>query len=180
MTPPAINARVASFVADLEGLVRKAALEAVQAALGGGAPARSAPSSARAPSAKAKPATASPAKPAPASTLPRVKKGTRRSPEDVARAVRAIKEFLTANPGSGAEQIAKGLGIASKELALPISNLLGAKSITKKGERRATRYFVAGASEGKIAAEAPKAVAPAQKAAEKTAKGKKAGKGSKK
>lgn len=172
MTTPAINARVASFVSDLEGLVRKAALESLQAALGGGAPARSASSStpSKRPAAKA-PA----AKPAPASKPSGVvakRKGARRSAEDVAASARAIKAHLLEHPGEGVETIAKHLGVPTKDLALPIINLLAAKSIRKEGQRRGTRYFVAGSSEGK-AAIAP-AAAPAPKAAEKPAKGKKA------
>ena len=165
MSTPAISARVASFVSDLEGLVRKAALEAVQAALGGPATARSAPSSAPARKATAKAPTAKPApsKPAPWKPATRV----RRSPEDVAASARAIKAHLASNPGQGVEAIAKALGVPSKDLALPIINLLGAKSIRKEGQKRGTRYFVAGASEGKAA------IAPAPAKVEaKPAKGK--------
>lgn len=135
MTTPQIAARVSSFVADLERLIRSAALETVQAALGGSSTARSAPSSARAPKATttAKPAT---------SALPRVKKEGRRSPEDVAKVARAIKAHLAEHPGEGVETISKHLGVKSKELALPLGNLLAAKSIRKQGQRRGTRYFV--------------------------------------
>lgn len=190
MSTREIDARVSTFVSELESLIRKAALEAVQAALGGATPVKAAAPAPKAPKAKkpaAPAAAAAPAGPAAAkaapssSALPRVKKGTRRSPEDVAAAARAIKAHLASNPGQGVEAIAKALGAPSKDLALPILNLLGAKSIRKEGEKRGTRYFVSGsASEGKpaIAPEAPKAAAPAPapKKDDKAAKGKKAGK----
>jgi hypothetical protein len=191
MSTREIDARVSTFVSELETLIRAAALEAVQAALG----AASAPKAAAPKAPKAKAAAAKASKPAapkakapapkaseapapkasapaasaeakaPASALPRVKKGTRRSAEDVAAAARAIKGHLAANPGQGVEAIAKALGVPSKDLALPIANLLGARSIRKEGEKRGTRYFVTGSSEGKapLAPEPPKAAAPAPK-----------------
>lgn len=170
MTNPAIAARVASFVSDLEGLVRSAALEAAQAALRGTSVARKAPSSAPARKATTKPAKATVAKPAtpskPSGVVAKTK-GSRRSAEDVAASARAIKAHLSANPGQGVEAIAKALGVPSKDLALPIINLLGAKNIRKEGQKRGTRYFVGAASEGKAAI-----AAATPKAAENPAKGK--------
>lgn len=223
-----IDVRVSTFVSELEALIRSAALEAVQAALGAAptpkkaaaAPKASKPAAPKAnkpaapkaskPAAKASQAAAAPkasqpapkasepaapkateasapkasepkaAAPAKAPALPVVKKGARRSAADVAAAARAIKAHLAANPGQGVEAIAKALGVPSKDLALPIANLLGARSIRKEGEKRGTRYFVTGSSEGKAplapepkaAAPAP-APAPAAKKADKPAKGKK-------
>ena len=186
MSTREIDVRVSNFVSELETLIRAAALEAVQAALG----AAQAPKAAAAsPKPKAPKAAAKASKPAAkaseaapkaseaaapkataaetssAAALPRVKKGARRSAADVAAASRAIKQHLAANPGQGVEAIAKALGAPSKDLALPIANLLGARSIRKEGEKRGTRYFVTGSSEGKapLAPEPPKAAAPAAK-----------------
>ena len=180
MSTREIDVRVSSFVSELETLIRAAALEAVQAALGAAQAPKAAAASPK-PKASKPAAKASEAAPkaseaaapkasaaetsASAAALPRVKKGARRSAADVAAAARAIKQHLTANPGQGVEAIAKALGAPSKDLALPIANLLGARSIRKEGEKRGTRYFVTGSSEGKapLAPEPPKAAAPAAK-----------------
>ncbi|MBX7193050.1 MAG: DNA-binding protein [Sandaracinaceae bacterium] len=131
MTNREIEARVAAFVADLDGLVRRAALEAVQSALGGAKPAPA-----------AKPAAAKAAKPA-AKPVAK-KKGAKRDPAALAKLVDTVKGHIGQHPGEGVEVIAKHLGVSSKELALPISKLLESKAITKKGEKRATKYFPAG------------------------------------
>lgn len=119
-----IEARVASFVAEIEGSIRRAALASAARLLDDAPP------------------TAS------------VTKRARRSPEDVARAVAAIEAHLAAHPGQSLEEIAKALGVPSKDLQAPIARLLSAKSISKKGQTRATKYFVA------VSAEETPAAAP--------------------
>ena len=52
-------------------------------------------------------------------------------------------EWVKANPGHGVEDMAKVLGVQTKELALPIAKLLGAKTIKKRGQKRATKYYPA-------------------------------------
>ncbi len=135
---PEIERRIASFVADLDGLVRTAALEAVQAALGGKAPVAKAPA-AVAP--KAAPAVKSASTKASAPKAQR--KGGKRDPQDLAKLVDAVAAHIAKNSGQGVETIAKYLGVSTKELALPIIKLLDAKKITRKGQRRGTRYFPA-------------------------------------
>ena len=44
--------------------------------------------------------------------------------------------------GSRVEEISVGLGISTKELKLPIIALLDEHKLTKKGQKRATRYYV--------------------------------------
>lgn len=131
-----IEARVAAFVADLEGLVRQAALEAVRAALVG----ELAPAPQAAPAAKpaaSKPAPkAAPGKPA--------RKGAKRDPKVLEKLVEAVKGHIAQHPGEGVETIAKHLGTSSKDITLPITKLLASKAITKKGEKRATKYYLAG------------------------------------
>jgi hypothetical protein len=112
-----IEARVASFVAEIEGSIRRAALASAARLLDDAPPAASVP------------------------------KRTRRSPEDVARAAAAIEAHLAAHPGQGIEEIAKALGVSSKDLTAPIASLLNARSISKKGQTRATKYFVAVSAE---------------------------------
>lgn len=54
-----------------------------------------------------------------------------------------ILDFLSDNPSSSVESVATGLGTSTKTLAHPIKQLLADGHIQKKGQKRATRYFVA-------------------------------------
>ncbi len=136
-----IERRIQSFVADLDGLVRKAALDAVSAALGGKP--NSAPKAASSGRASAKkPAAAKAAAPAKAAkSAP--KKGGKRDPKDLEKLVDAVRAHIAQHPGEGVETIGKHMGVKTKELALPIIKLLDKKAITRKGQRRGTRYFPA-------------------------------------
>jgi len=141
-----IKSHVDSFVSQLSGLVRKAALEAVADALREGQPAAAATATAprkAAGRAKAAPAPVEPKKagrPARAAK-PTRKKGEKRSKEELAAMTQKVHEHIKANSGQGVEQIAKDLGTTTKELTLPIRKLLVEKKITSKGEKRATKYF---------------------------------------
>jgi hypothetical protein len=133
MTTREIEARVASFVADLDALVRKAALEAVQSALGGATTPR-----------VTSPSKKTSAAPAAKASAPRAaKKGGKRDPEALAKLVETVKAHIGQHPGEGVETISKHLGVSSKEITLPIAKLLADKAITRKGQRRGTRYFPA-------------------------------------
>lgn len=125
-----IEARVQAFVADLEGLVRVAALEAVQKALGeGGGTGRgkkaagAAPAAGGAPKAKAR------------------KKGQKRTPEELEALEGQLDAFVNANPGQRIEEIGKALGIATSELTRPMKKLLEGGKVRSTGQRRATKYF---------------------------------------
>lgn len=56
---------------------------------------------------------------------------------------------IKAKPGLRIEQINEELGVGTGELALPIKKLLAARAIRTTGQRRATRYSVAGSAGGK-------------------------------
>lgn len=64
----------------------------------------------------------------------------RRSAEDLEAQGARILAFVKKNPGARAEQIGAGLGLATKEMARPIANLLASKQLSKKGAKRATAY----------------------------------------
>jgi len=130
-----IQERVSAFVEELGGLVRQAALEAVQEVLAGEAPA--APSR-RTGGRKKKAAR----KGAPSKSKAAGGKRIRRSAADLKAISGDIIAFVKANQGSGAGAIAKGLGVATKELKRPVDELLEGKKLRKEGERRATKYFV--------------------------------------
>ena len=129
-----IRDSIESFVTELNGLVRQAAVEAVKNALGGnGAPAR-------------RPA-GDDGKAASASTRGRPRRSRRgrrvkRSPRVLAKLQNALLEEITLNPGQRIEALGKTLGVPTKDLNLPIKRLLAAKQITKRGEKRATEYSV--------------------------------------
>jgi hypothetical protein len=127
-----ISARIQSFTAELEALVRAAAVDAVRHALGGAAPAKAALRSSPTPNGKA---VAAP------KARGRASKGGKRAPAQLAALVGRTGEWIKSNPGHGVEDMAKALNVKTKELALPIQKLLAAKTIKKKGQKRATKYF---------------------------------------
>ncbi|MEO7330876.1 MAG: DNA-binding protein [Minicystis sp.] len=150
-----IKNRVDAFVDELSALVRRAALEAVEQALGnkGGA---TAAVPARKPGRPRKVVAAAPAvveekkapgrprgRPAKAATSAAAKRraGEKRSPVLLAQVTEQVYNHVKSNAGQGVEQIAKALGTSTKELTLPIRKLLSDKKITSKGQKRATRYF---------------------------------------
>ena len=81
------------------------------------------------------------------------RKGAKRAPKELNALVEQLGAFVVKRPGLRIEQIGKALGIATRELVLPVKKLLRAKRISTKGQRRATTYYPAGA--GRRAAAAP-------------------------
>ncbi len=138
-----IQALVNKLSNDLETLVRKAAVEAVQNVLGGGSTSFAA---AKPAAAKRKPgpkpknvgtpeaARASVSKPA--------KKGgrVRRSAAEIAATANRIHAYVKANPNTNAERIKKALAIPSNQWGGPLGLLMSAKRLTSKGEKRSTTY----------------------------------------
>ncbi len=144
-----VDALVVKFTTDLEALVRRAAVEAVQSVLGGPSPAR-APSSAQV-AAKGKPGPKPNAGNAEKATAPKpaakTTKGTtrlRRSAEDIAQAGEQVAAYVAKNPGSNAEKIKAALGIASNQWSLAIGAALASKKVSRKGIKRAALYSPAG------------------------------------
>jgi hypothetical protein len=122
-TDIAIREVVESFVEQLRELIQQAAFESVQAALSGSARRGAKP--------RRKTALAAPSG----------RKGARRTPEDLEAQVKKLHSFVSKNPGQRIEQIGRALGVATKELVLPVKKLIGEKRISTKGQRRATTYF---------------------------------------
>ena len=81
---------------------------------------------------------------APAPAAAKRKAGQKRSPDEIAKTTDKLLQYITKNSGQRIEEIAKGVGHSTKELTLPVKKLLNEKKISAKGEKRATRYFVAG------------------------------------
>jgi hypothetical protein len=124
-----LRSKIDSFLEELSALVKRAALDSVHAALGNGAtPTRRGPGR---PRGTTRSATAAPAS-----------ANGKRTSDQVDATAQRIATFVRANPGTRLEQIASGLGTSSKELKLPVIKLLGSKTLTKKGQKRGTKYFV--------------------------------------
>jgi hypothetical protein len=68
-------------------------------------------------------------------------KGAKRTPEELEALTKKLRAAIAKQPGQRIEQIGAGLGVATKELVLPVKKLLGEKSISTKGQKRATTYF---------------------------------------
>lgn len=127
-----IRDRIEDFLAGLEELVTRAALESVQQALGsaalGGVSRDSAPTLASkgnravAPSAGGK-----------------AKRGKRTGEEVDALADKLLK-YIAKHPGQRMEQISAGMNMSSKELTLPLQKLKNEKRLKTKGQKRATEY----------------------------------------
>jgi len=146
-----IESSIQSFVSEISGLVRVAALEAVRDALGGGA----------SPARRGRPVGSGrkPGRPAKAATPARRGRPARRSAEDVDAAAQKMLAYVKANDGKRLDEIAKALGTSSDELKKPAQVLLEAKSVKRSGQRRGTKYHVAG---GGSAPKAAAAGAPAK------------------
>ena len=123
----AIREAVESFVEQLKGLIQRAALESVQAALldGGGGPARRGSKLGRA-------ASLAPSKP---------QGGAKRTPEELDALIKKLRIYVVKNPGQRIEQIGRGLDVTTKELVLPVKKLMSERQISTKGQKRATVYF---------------------------------------
>lgn len=125
-----IQSRIQSFLAELSGLVKRQALEAVNEALGvdGAAPARRGPGRPREIAAKAVHAG----------------KRIRRSAEDLEAIATRILAHVKANAGHRLEQIGAALKTDTAVLKRPIANLLAAKQLRTEGQKRGTKYFAGG------------------------------------
>jgi hypothetical protein len=138
-----IRTLVDSFVDQLTQHIRQAAVESVQQALGGSAPARAtAPATGR-----------KGAKPGPKPKAAKAKKTgkggrrVRRSPEEMAAAKDAIVRYVNANPGTAMGDLSAALREDPTTIRTQVNELLEAKALRKEGERRGTRYF-AGSGRG--------------------------------
>jgi hypothetical protein len=67
----------------------------------------------------------------------------RRTPKELQADGEKLLEAIRSKPGANAEQLREVTGLSHDEMVLPIRKLLAEQSIRKRGEKRATRYFVA-------------------------------------
>ena len=114
-----MNRVVQGFVAQITELARRAAVDTLQAALGGKMRGRGG---------------------AVAVGRPRGR-GAKRTADELDQLAEAFVSFVRANPGLRIEQINKQLGSSTKDLALPIRKLIADGTINTKGKKRSTTYF---------------------------------------
>lgn len=117
-----IKERIQTFVAELDLLVRKSTLEALQGVLGGHVAAKRGPGR----------------RPGPG--RPRA--------ADVAGLGDAIVAHVKANDGQTVGEIARALGAAPKAAKKSIQQLLAAGALKKTGQKRGTRYHAGSGSPG--------------------------------
>jgi DNA invertase Pin-like site-specific DNA recombinase len=117
-----IRGMVEAFAGELAALIRESAFDTVRAALGeGGGGGRGRRGGAARASGRAK--------------------GAKRPPQEIAKLVGKLRDYVKAHPGQRIEQIAKGMGVSTRELNLPAKKLLSQKALKTRGEKRATKYF---------------------------------------
>lgn len=157
MTPSAtelIRKRIESFVLGLDEMIRAASLEVVrQGLLGPGvspSPTRQTKGrlarfgARRSGMARAAehiaPVTARAKGRKPAASARRVTH-TKRTGDQLDALATGLLRYIAKHPGQRMEQIAAGMKVASKELALPIQKLKSEGRLKTKGQRRATAYY---------------------------------------
>ncbi len=125
-----IRSRVEEFVDELSSLIRQSAMDTVARVLGGveGESRRGGRRGATRVLASEARGRARP-------------KGAKRSQDELERLTGRLLAYVKGNAGQRIEQIAKGMGVSTRELNLPAKKLLGNKSIRTKGQKRATQYF---------------------------------------
>lgn len=107
-------------------MLKQAALESVRSALGD----------------SAAPTRRGPGRPPSKAKVGRPKsRGGKRTSEQVDQMAARVLTYVKSNPGEGLEAIGKHLGIATKELKLPVIKLLGTRQLKKSGQKRGTKYF---------------------------------------
>jgi hypothetical protein len=156
-----INSLIQSFVAELTQIVRLAALEAVEAALTGGAsPARRVPGRPRDSGKRRGPGRPKTAKAMPERAARGGKRG-RRSSEDLDATAAKFLAYVKSNDGKRLEEIAAALKVPSETLKRPAQKLLAAKAVKTTGQRRGTKYHVGSGAAPAVAPAAAEAPAKA-------------------
>jgi hypothetical protein len=123
-----MNHAVQGFVTQITELARRAAINTLESAFGGG-------------STRGGGRALTP--PAAGASVGRARRGrgAKRTAADLEALSEKVASFVKAHPGMRVEQINKELGTTTKDLALPIRKLVSDGMIAAKGKKRATAYF---------------------------------------
>jgi hypothetical protein len=132
---PRIQSLVTDFVESLTKAIQEEGAAAFAAAIGGGSDAGNAGRKMRGGSVSSGRSAAR------VSPKAGRRKGEKRAPEEIEALARTLLAAIKKKPGQGIEQLGKDIGVATKELALPVAKLFDAKVIKTTGQRRATKYF---------------------------------------
>jgi hypothetical protein len=149
-----INDRITAFVDDISKLVRIAALEAVVGALGGEVPVplrgmmTTSSRNGRRRGARRGPRAATARGAARGSRRGRGGRRARRTAAEVEAVAGQLRQAVSANPGLRIGELAKVIGVETKDAGGPIRMLMDAKAIRSEGVRGGTRYFPAGRGGG--------------------------------
>jgi len=68
------------------------------------------------------------------------KSGAKRSPRELQALQTRLHQYVSKNPGQRIEQIGSAMGVATRELNLPVKKLIATKQLVTKGQKRATTY----------------------------------------
>lgn len=120
-----------TFVTELTAALEAQTTAAIRGALGGEGPAPSRANGRRA--RRAGQVAVGP-------TVRRLPKGAKRPPEVLENLTKNLLATIKKKPASNIEELAEAMGVPTKDLALPIKKLLADKAISRKGQRRGTRY----------------------------------------
>ena len=131
-----IRARIDSFLAELSGLVKKAAIESVHAALGEGAPRRRGPGRPKGSGRRG------PGRPRKVGSRKRAGKRIRRSPADLAKIQANVLAAVRSKAGQRLEEIGRAMKTDTAVLKRPVAMLLATKKLRTTGAKRGTKYFV--------------------------------------
>ncbi len=160
-----IDSRIQRFVAELNDLVRKQAMDAVSSALGADAPVRRGPG--RPPGSGAKQQAASSAAAPKAAKGRSRRKGEKRTQSELAQLESSLESYVQNNPGQGIENIGKAIGFATGELSRPMKKLVQRGVVRTEGAKRATKYYAGSGGGTSSAAATPKRRGPGRKAGAK-------------
>lgn len=75
-----------------------------------------------------------------AAAVASVAKGQKRDPEAINKLTADLLTHIKKNPGQRIEVIAKGMGVLTKDLNLPVKRLLETRKVRTRGQKRATTY----------------------------------------
>lgn len=128
-----IQERTEIFVAELTELLCQTAFETMSVAIedAAGAPTRSRPST----------LGAVPKRLVSTPFSPRRAKGRKRSKEELEQLTANLGAYIKNNAGQRAEQIARAMGVATRDHVLPVKKLIAVGAISTRGQKRSTQYF---------------------------------------
>jgi hypothetical protein len=129
-----IRTRIDLFVEELSALVREAAIEAVEDALQGGSAATPGRRTKRKQGPRRKAGGKSVGQKA-------ATKRVRRTADDLTVIGSKVLTYVRNKPGARMEEIAKGLRSETKDLRRSVQDLIAAKKLRTKGQKRGTTYY---------------------------------------